>query len=195
MSLVDWSAVRSFPSLTKQDKKSYDDLFDPFADKELVIQGEIPIKEICRYIDSTQVRRIIQLFYERVFDDTDNGWFRNVFVGLSTLEYLVQSQSQFWILSFGGNEMYAGGKRRIVEAHDDPEAESILDVEGANRWLYHMNLALIDIFEEIDIEEKEPVRRAIHRFIKICMKRYAADFHFDFDALDWYKFPSDLEQD
>ena len=49
--------------------------------------------------------KLSQLFYNAVFEDTDNQWFLNIFSS-STKQEAVENQYRFFVQTFGGPDLY-----------------------------------------------------------------------------------------
>jgi truncated hemoglobin YjbI len=84
--------------------------------------------------------KLSQLFYDAVFDDTDNGWFLNIFVS-STKREAVENQYRFFVQIFGGPDLYKqkkGKYTRLVGRH----AAYPIGHTAADHWVKHMEDAI-----------------------------------------------------
>lgn len=50
-------------------------------------------------------KELSTLFYDRVFDDSDNEWFMNIFSS-STKKEAIENQYPFLVQTFGGPDLY-----------------------------------------------------------------------------------------
>jgi len=85
--------------------------------------------------------KLSQLFYDRVFDDTEQ-WFLNIFSS-STKQEAVENQYRFFVQTFGGPDLYRqkkGKYTRLAGRH----ANYPIGTNAANRWVEHMVLAIED---------------------------------------------------
>ena len=84
--------------------------------------------------------KLSQLFYDAVFEDTDNGWFLNIFVS-STKREAVENQYRFFVQIFGGPDLYKqkkGKYTRLVGRH----AAYPIGHTAADHWVKHMEDAM-----------------------------------------------------
>eukprot|EP00978_Attheya_sp_CCMP212_P008431 scaffold19837_cov46-Attheya_sp.AAC.3 len=145
--------------------------------------------QIYSLIGQRPIISIVRNFYERVFQDTENPWFQNVFENISDIGYHVSAQSAYWIDAFGGGKQYHGGNHRLM-FHHECNASKIMNARGATRWMFHMRRALQD--HTFDDPRIQP---CILDFLKIKMQGYAEDHTWTFDETD-FKFPiADDESD
>lgn len=63
------------------------------------------------------ILEIVQDFYERLYGDDQEPWFRDAFVQISDIHHHVQTQALYWIDSFGGGKVYHGGNYRLNFHH------------------------------------------------------------------------------
>jgi hemoglobin len=85
-------------------------------------------------------RLLSELFYRRVFDDSDATWFLNIFSS-STRDEAVENQYLFFVQTFGGPDLYRqkkGKYARLVGRH----ANYNIGPQAAKRWVHHMKLAM-----------------------------------------------------
>ena len=80
------------------------------------------------------------LFYARVFADRAEPWFLGVFASSTSAE-AVDNQHRFLVQAFGGPQLYRekkGKYTRLVGRH----ANYKIGCRAAERWMYHMELAI-----------------------------------------------------
>mmetsp|Transcript_38506 Transcript_38506/g.80690 ORF Transcript_38506/g.80690 Transcript_38506/m.80690 type:complete len:179 (+) Transcript_38506:100-636(+) len=101
------------------------------------------------------------LFYKRVFADTDHPWFLGIFA-TSTSTEAIDNQYRFLVQTFGGEELYKekkGKYTRLVGRH----ANYKIGLEAAERWMYHMELA---IDEHEALKEDEEAREVLKMYFR-----------------------------
>ncbi|OEU14597.1 hemoglobin [Fragilariopsis cylindrus CCMP1102] len=84
--------------------------------------------------------KLSQLFYDAVFEDTENVWFLNIFVS-STKREAVENQYRFFVQIFGGPDLYKqkkGKYTRLVGRH----AAYPIGHTAADHWVKHMEDAM-----------------------------------------------------
>lgn len=101
--------------------------------------------------------KLSQLFYDRVFDDSQNRWFLNIFSS-STKQEAVDNQYRFFVQTFGGPDLYRekkGKYTRLAGRH----ANYNIGTRAAVRWVEHMEKA-IDDHESLkdDVEAKKHLK-------------------------------------
>ncbi|VEU36872.1 unnamed protein product [Pseudo-nitzschia multistriata] len=81
------------------------------------------------------------LFYDRVFDDTENDWFLSIFAS-STKAEAIDNQYRFFVQTFGGPDLYRqkgkGKYTRLAGRH----ANYPISHEAADLWVKHMEDAI-----------------------------------------------------
>ncbi|XP_042482118.1 two-on-two hemoglobin-3 isoform X2 [Macadamia integrifolia] len=89
-------------------------------------------------------------FYNRVFDDEEEEWFRLIFAN-SNKEDAIQNQYEFFVQRMGGPPLYSQrkGHPALIGRHRPFPVTH----KGAERWLHHMQQAL-DSIPEIDADSK-----------------------------------------
>jgi hemoglobin len=95
-------------------------------------------------------RKLSERFYERVFADNDASWFLNIFSS-STKTEAVDNQYRFFVQTFGGPDLYRqkkGKYTRLVGRH----ASYNIGIKAADRWVYHMQMAIQSMEQDIDKE-------------------------------------------
>jgi truncated hemoglobin YjbI len=122
-------------------------------------------------------------FYKRVFDDTENDWFRGVFVAIAPLNHHIMTQAAYWVDAFGGGKRYHGGNYR-VNFHHTYNAREVMNARGAKRWMHHMTNTLISA-KDTGVFKKDPrILPCIVDFLDAKMRTYAHET-WDFDASDF----------
>lgn len=87
-------------------------------------------------------RKLSELFYDSVFDDTEAIWFLNIFSS-STKQEAIDNQYRFFVQTFGGPPLYRekkGKYTRLAGRH----ANYNIGTNAANRWIEHMERAIDD---------------------------------------------------
>ncbi|KAI4379918.1 hypothetical protein MLD38_006155 [Melastoma candidum] len=89
-------------------------------------------------------------FYNRVYDDVEEEWFRSIFQG-SDKEEAIRNQYEFFVQRMGGPPLYSQrkGHPALIGRHRPFPVTH----RAAERWLHHMRLAL-DNTPEIDPDSK-----------------------------------------
>ena len=95
---------------------------------------------------------IVQNFYERVYGDDEEPWFRDAFDDISGIDHHVQTQALYWIDAFGGGKMYHGGNYRL-NFHHHGNASHVMNAKGAKRWMHHMREALQENWTSLTTRE------------------------------------------
>lgn len=89
----------------------------------------------------TGMEELSTLFYDRVFDDSANEWFRSIFAS-STKAEAIDNQFRFFVQTFGGPDLYRqkgkGKYVRLVGRH----ANYPIGHRAADRWVEHMEAAI-----------------------------------------------------
>lgn len=125
------------------------------------------------------ILEIVQDFYERVYGDDEEPWFRDAFSDISGIHHHVQTQALYWIDAFGGGKLYHGGSYRL-NFHHHGNASQVMNAKGAKRWMYHMRSAL----ESLTFEDPR-IMPCIVDFLRVKMKTYAKEHHWEFDESDF----------
>ena len=122
------------------------------------------------------IEKLITNFYTRVFNDNEKPWFRDFFIELGSLEYHIKGQTNFWLDVMGAGEYYRGGEKRLNFKHD--LAREIMTNKAANRWMYHMLLALDDNYNNFKIDKR--ILPCLKKFLLFFMNKYSLEFDFNF---------------
>lgn len=122
--------------------------------------------------------KLATLFYKRVFDDTDNDWFKGPFEVLSSKNYHIMSQAMMYIDCFGGGRLYGGGEKRVNLHHGDIMAKLLMTDRGAIQWSIYMKESLQEMQEELHAIDPR-MRTALNTFLQYFMDKYGAQFGFD----------------
>ena len=119
---------------------------------------------------------LITAFYTKVFNDEEEKWFRDVFVDLGPLKYHIKFQTNFWLDIMGSGQHYKGGLKRLSFKHN--LARELLTVKGAQRWMYHMQLAIKDLESDFNFDKR--IVPCLYDFLKFFMDKYSVEFDFNF---------------
>ena len=122
------------------------------------------------------ILKLITNFYTRVFNDHEKPWFRDFFKDLGTLEYHIKGQTNFWLDTMGAGKYYRGAEKRLKFKHE--LAREIMTTTAANRWLYHMVLALKDTYDSFPHDPR--IIPCLEKFLYFFMHRYSLEFDFNF---------------
>lgn len=138
-----------------------------------------------------RIHAMVTLFYQRVYADEEEEWFREAFVRISNMEHHITTQTQFWVDAMGGGKYYHGGDYRLT-FHHEHNAESVMNARGAQRWMHHMRLAVADnernpatSFAAIDPR----VLPCLKDFLRTKMLKYSKQHDWKFDNSDFEQFP------
>lgn len=122
------------------------------------------------------ILKIVTTFYQNVFADDQEPWFRNAFIESGDIEYHIKGQSYFWLDAMGGGRYYRGGKTLLHLKHRN--VSEVLNSRGAERWMYHMYRCLKT---NITILSEDPrVIPCMLDFLQYFMDEYAVTFDFNF---------------
>lgn len=117
---------------------------------------------------------IITRFYTRIFNDTINIGFSNVFKESGSIEYHIMGQKRFWLDAMGGGKYYRNGKKKVYQHH--VMVKNIMTYEGSILWLYHM-YSVLDTYTELHKDIR--VVPCIKEFLLFFMKKYSKQFKFN----------------
>jgi truncated hemoglobin YjbI len=125
---------------------------------------------------------IVTAFYSNVYADEEEEWFRRAFTRISEKEHHILTQAAYWIDAMGGGRVYHGGSHRL-NFHHTYNAASVMNAQGAARWMYHMRAALASYnFTKFGDPRIQP---CIVEFLKTKMIVYAGEFDWEFDEIDF----------
>lgn len=130
-----------------------------------------------------RIEALIRSFYERVYNDTQESWFRDAFARISGVEHHIATQTAFWVDVMGGGKQYHGGDYRL-NFHHSNNAAAVMNARGATRWIYHMKLALNDHRSELN-ELDARVIPCINDFLRTKMIKYAEEHSWKFNEADF----------
>jgi truncated hemoglobin YjbI len=130
-----------------------------------------------------RILELVTTFYELVYADTQEPWFRTAFARLSEKEHHIQTQAAYWIDAMGGGKYYHGGEYRL-NFHHTHNAESVMTARGATRWMYHMRCALTQHAIALNNLDRRIIP-ALLDFLKVKMFKYASQHGWDFDGSDF----------
>ena len=118
--------------------------------------------------------RIVQDFYERVFQDED--WFVSVFARVGGIGHHINTQASMWIDVMGGGPYYHGAEFRL-NFHHTHNAMQLMNDKGAQRWS-HLMLETLDTCTE-ELTQDPRVRLSVNTFLSHFMGKYSKDFGFE----------------
>ncbi|CAM9607584.1 unnamed protein product, partial [Ectocarpus fasciculatus] len=130
-----------------------------------------------------RIKALITTFYNRVYADTKEHWFRSSFERISGVEHHISTQTAFWVDAFGGGQYYRGGDGRL-NFHHHTNAASVMNERGAKRWMYHMRLALKEHAKEFETLDSR-LLPCIVDFLKTKMYKYSHLHSWKFDPADF----------
>ena len=134
------------------------------------IIGEDPIFDICTD------------FYNSVFADEDNPWFRRVFEKANPKKRHIYAQVGYWLDTMGAGQNYPGGSGRL-SLHHYKNADQIMNAKGAKHWMYHMKIALKKNHHHFQRDPR--VLPCLVDFLETKMKSYADLHDWEFDDSDF----------
>ena len=87
------------------------------------------------------MKTLSRLFYNRVFDDSENLWFLTIFAS-STKAEAIDNQYRFFVQIFGGPDLYRQkGKGKYLRL-SGRHANYPIGHRAADRWVMHMENAI-----------------------------------------------------
>lgn len=134
---------------------------------------------------------IVTDFYNRVYDDEDNPWFRDAFTTLAPKMHHIYAQSAYWVDAFGGGKLYHGGNYRLT-FHHSVNAQEVMTARGAKRWMHHMSNVLKDANKQKPFAGDPRFMRCIVEFLETKMRTYAKEHEWIFDKDDFDALKTDL---
>jgi len=121
------------------------------------------------------IRNLITIFYTKIFVDTKNDWFRNVFKELGDIEYHVEGQTNFWIDIMGGGQKYYKNEKVLYYKHK--LVKDIMTQQGANLWMKYMINSLYEV-NLCNYPDKRIIP-CISDFLYYFMNKYSKEFDFN----------------
>lgn len=118
--------------------------------------------------------KIVESFYERVFDDED--WFTSVFERVGGIGHHINTQAAMWIDVMGGGPYYHGAEYRL-SFHHTHNAIQLMNDKGAARWSQLM-LETLDTSKWLTTTDPR-VRISINTFLSHFMSKYSQEFKFE----------------
>lgn len=118
--------------------------------------------------------RIVESFYERVFQDED--WFTSVFQRVGGIGHHINTQAAMWLDVMGGGPYYHGAEYRL-NFHHTHNAIQLMSDKGAERWS-HLMLKTLDASAPLMTDDPR-VRLSINTFLTYFMGKYSQEFHFE----------------
>eukprot|EP00759_Apiculatamorpha_spiralis_P046070 PhF_6_TR42695/c0_g1_i2/m.64432 len=128
-------------------------------------------------LGQARIEKLVRSFYTKVFNDTENAWFREPFSNVGGLQHHTDTQSAMWIDTMGGGSYYHGGDFRL-QFHHQHNALSIMTLEGATRWLYHMRITLNEcvLFSLEDCQKENIIFPEVRDYFEFKCKQSLKDF-------------------
>jgi len=117
---------------------------------------------------------IVADFYQRVFDD--EPWFTSVFARVGNLNHHISTQASMWLDVMGGGPYYHGAEFRL-NFHHTHNAHSLMNEEGARRWVTLM-VASLEASKPL-MGDDPRVRASLNTFLAHFFAKYARDFQFE----------------
>ena len=183
--------LRHFHSLgsSSSSNRDDDDSNLPTASRIASTNPEEPLYfwQLYSLIGHDLVVDIVTDFYERVFADTENPWFRSVFEQAAPKGHHINTQVAYWVDAFGGGRCYHGGNYRL-NFHHTHNAREIMNAKGATHWMHHMKETLLHLLQK----QKNPylvqdprIFSCIVTFLETKMRTYAVEHGWKFDESDF----------
>lgn len=137
---------------------------------------------------------LVTNFYTRVYadDDAEFEWFREAFTNLGSQEHHIQAQAAYWIDTMGGGRVYHGGQHRL-NFHHEMNAGSVMNAQGASRWMHHMRKTLVNY--DFDQFGDSRILPCLIDFLKTKMESYAKEHMWEFDERDFEFTPDDEDKE
>lgn len=157
-----------------------------FADPDL--DAPLYYWQLFSILGQGNIVNIVSNFYERVYADNEERWFKKAFSDISDMDHHVQTQAAFWIDAFGGGKYYHGADGRL-NYHHHYNAEAVMNAKGATRWMHHMRLAVLDMKPTYDAIDKR-ITPCIVDFLRTKMLKYADVHGWKFDNKDFEGLPT-----
>ena len=131
-----------------------------------------------------KVHKIISSFYKSIFNDknAENQWFKNSFSKIGSLQHHIRTQVAFWLDAFGAGRKYHGGDFRL-DYHHRYNAGDVMNEKGAKLWMKYMRDTLDS--NKVDLTKDPRVRPAINQFLQLMMNKYAHDFKFNANDIEY----------
>lgn len=155
---------------------------DAFSNNQIIsliasnnIEDTVYFWQLYSIMGGKPIKVLIQKFYENIFNDDEEPWFRDEFVEIGDIDYHVDGQLRFWLDVMGGGKHYIGGEKKLHLKHK--LVKNIMTTEGANRWMKHMKDALV-IFKKIKNLDIRIVN-CIDEFLHFFMTKYSMEFDFN----------------
>lgn len=117
---------------------------------------------------------IVADFYQRVFDD--EPWLTSVFARVGNLNHHISTQASMWLDVMGGGPYYHGAEFRL-NFHHTHNAHSLMNEEGARRWVTLM-VASLEASKPL-MGDDPRVRASLNTFLAHFFAKYARDFQFE----------------
>jgi truncated hemoglobin YjbI len=179
---LDWLSAHGITTREEQLKISQSLVADPNLDRPLYFW------QLFSLLGRNRIFGIVRSFYERVYADNQERWFRDAFARISGIDHHVATQAAFWIDALGGGSAYHGGDYRL-NFHHTHNAEAVMNAKGATRWMHHMTGALND--HEQSLHALDPrILPCLVDFLRTKMLKYAQQHGWKFENSDFDGLPT-----
>jgi len=125
-------------------------------------------------LDHNQILNILRSFYTSVRQDKVFPQLALAFPQLTKWEAHAKRQAEFWVDAMGGGCQFPKGMSHVLSHHSKGCGLAILNHMGAQRWSYHMRIALA----ESDLGHDPRARGTLESFLDSRMIEYARTFNF-----------------
>ena len=124
---------------------------------------------------------IVKTFYGHIFNEQDikKKWFKSKFEESGPINYHIKGQLKFWLDLMGGGSYYE--KEKKLNLYHNLVKE-IMTKEGANMWLYYMNITLTELSKNNNFNIDERIIPCINDYINFFMGKYSKEFSFNFKS-------------
>mmetsp|Transcript_5343 Transcript_5343/g.15065 ORF Transcript_5343/g.15065 Transcript_5343/m.15065 type:complete len:169 (+) Transcript_5343:103-609(+) len=118
---------------------------------------KIQLEDLFGILGVDTIHDIATAFYDGVYADDEEPWFRDLFDGRSDKELSIFSQETFFVQRFGGDPMYGGMEK------DDDFVEHVhrtvkMTPRGLRRWMQHMRKALLKAIPDQKFKDAPAIR-------------------------------------
>ena len=135
------------------------------------LNDKIYFWQLYSVLGEKKIHNIIKIFYENIFNDIEELWFRDEFVELGSINHHILGQKRFWLDVMGGGIKYQS-EEKLNNRHK--LVENIMTKEGAERWMYHMYNTLNN--HHLNLENR--IKESIIDFCLFFIELYSIQFHF-----------------
>ena len=139
------------------------------------IDDPIYFWQLYSVIGEPGIEIIITKFYNLIFNDDNNEWFKKEFVESGSIKYHIERQKIFWISVMGGDKKYIGGDTKLNLKHK--LVNNIMTTEGAELWMYYMTKTLNEL--KILFSYDKRIMKSINDFLIFFIIKYSNKFNFN----------------